>query len=753
MKRETATAYLMAILLLQGCTGGGAPTSTPTPAVPIPEVKVKVSNPLASKAVSVADAVTINASGELNKGTYQVGKHKITVDKNTTFTLAASMPIKGSAEPDLAAGTGTLTLSNSISFDGFPVPTKIEVKSHSASASLDFVGIIVTLINNSLPHPGQPASDPLANIVHKLDVSNAEISLRPDQPAEIGGVMFKLKPGSKFLFKDIKYTSQTNYQGHCTINLAGAQDLRAKFGDNDVTAKELSATLTTHVAAANGKLTFTLDDPKASHITLTSCKLASASDTIDLGASKLTPTQFQMVVTPGNWKDAAVTLAGHEDAQQVSVNIDQPGKKLTGNLPAVDANFYIALADNKASSVSLTVPGAVDANAVNIGWHQGNQNIDLDLTQAKLDQLSVKMPGAISVEAASGEFGLSELHWQQGSKAVSLKPKAGRTTAARIVLPSGLNIKSDGAKQLNCKVKLGPGVIDIATGGKKLTLDDLTGTADVAINGTDLNLKGAFSTTVIPRGGAFGIPGFDAELGAIGLQLSGQKTAVTFDNSKLLLSESELTELVQKHLPASTKINVDKELIQQTPWRYKAVTLKKVEVTKPSIQDIHFTGENNATANCSAPARLDGTVEKLHPIGALLRRNEGGADVKSWSAAAVISGPATAKFVVVPGKTLADSKVKADVGFELKKLDQTKLDWSGVSGSILGKAESGILTATLAAVKGYIGSHSIPLHTSIEKPLVKHSDPRMKMISIRSVKLAPTAKGVQILLSGSIALD
>lgn len=737
---------------LTGCTTGGAgsstaPTTVQTPSVQIPEVKVKVSNPLASKAMSVADSITVNASGELNKGNYQVGNHRIVVARDTNFTLVASVPLKGQSQPDLAAGTGTLTLSNSISFDGVAIPTKIEVKSHAASASLDFVGMVVTFVANSLPHPGETV-DPISNIVRRLSVSKAEISLKPEQPVEIGGVQFVIKPGSKFVFNNVEYASPTNYHGRCTIQIAGAQDVRAKIGDNEISAKSLSTLLTTKVTAQSGRTTFILEDPKWAHITLSDCHLKNPRESVQVVSCKLLPDRFEMALSSGNWKTAAMSLAGNVDAQQAALNIDSSDKKLTGNLPKVNADFDISMSDSK-KSVAVSIPGAVDANSVILALHHGDKDIDLKLTQAKLSQLQIKMPGTIAVQAANGEFGLSELHWKHGDKVVSLRPKSGNATSARVVLPAGINVQGNTAKPIKCQIKLGPGVIDIAAGGKRLTCDDMSGTADVSIDGTDLNMKGAFSAKVIPRQGAFGIPGFDAQLGSVGLQLSGQNTALTFDDTRLLLSESELSELVQNHLPKSKTVEVNKQLIEGTPWRYKNLVLKRIDITKPFVKDIKFAGENNATCTCGASAKLQGTVEKLHPIGAILRRNNG-ADIKDWNAAADVSGPAIAKFAVIPGATLADSKVKADIAFELKKLENAKLDWSGVAGSIVGKAESGVLSATLAALKSYIAGHSIPLHANVEKPLLKRADPRMKMISIRSVKLAPASKGVQIVLSGAV---
>jgi hypothetical protein len=148
-------------------------------------------------------------------------------------------------------------------------------------------------------------------------------------------------------------------------------------------------------------------------------------------------------------------------------------------------------------------------------------------------------------------------------------------------------------------------------------------------------------------------------------------------------------------------------------------------------------------------------VDKEHPLGALLRRNSDEPDTKPWSVSAVLGGPATVKFSVVPGHTFAEAKARANVGFTLNKLDKATVDWSAVSSGIAERAESAVLKALVAALRKHVMTKGIPLETTVTAPLFKHPDSRLSMLSIKSltVKPTPASGAMEVVASGYIELN
>ena len=353
--------------------------------------------------------------------------------------------------------------------------------------------------------------------------------------------------------------------------------------------------------------------------------------------------------------------------------------------------------------------------------------------------------GAKDVRAtvANGDLKLGEVTFvcdaralnTNGSLAISLKDKAG----ALLNVSQGEVIRGNKTLLIQ-KASLAPALFTLLVKAQDW-------------KNASLKIAGNLKTSATATGGAFGIPQFNATVGSLGLEMDAAKKRVTFDDCRVVLNSADVNQAVIAHLPKSKTVRLDKELIHQTPWRYKAVTAASLEVTNLHVAGLRLSSQNSASLSCSADAHVRGTVEKEHPLGALLRRNGDTPDTKPWSATGTLGGPATVKFAVIPGRTFADSKARAVVGLTLNKLDNARVDWTAVSSSIAGKAEGTIISALVGALKKHITAKGIPLETTVTTPLFNHPDSRLEMLTVKSLAVRPIAGGTEVVASGYIDLN
>lgn len=572
---------LFAILLVAGCGGGGGAggdSGKTHVAVVVPEVKLNVTNPLASHAVSLVSHVNVDAAGLLRAGSYRVGSHTLALAHDTPFTLRASVPVNGSSALDLASGDATLSVMSAVTVDGIAAPKTLTLKNHTAAADVDVVGTLLSAVMSRLPKPDsgegtEAAAEKLSESMAQLSVNSASFDMRTDAEAEVAGCKFHFTPGSQIVFKNVFYTDRNNFKGNCKISI-GAHKLNATIGGGALTMDSLKFACDASALATNGSTLIDLVTSSPSSLTLSGCAVTRGQKSLTIPSAALAPKTFSLNVKGRDWRHAALLFSG------------------------------------------------------------------------------------------------------------SLK----------------------------------------------------TGVA---------NAKAAF-----------GIPDFNATVDTLGLNLDDTRRRVTFENCRVTLAASDVNDLVLKHLPHSKTVKIDKELIHQTPWRYKNVSARSMDVSNISVSGLHLNAQNSATLSCSANARVTGTVEKEHPLGGLLHRNSStGPDVHEWLATGILGGPASVHFSVVPGKTFADSKARAEVAFTLNKLDKATVDWTGVSTSIAGKAEGAVLRALVGALKKHITTKGVPLDTTVVAPLFKHPDPRLEMLVVKSLTIRPTGGGTEVVASGYIDLN
>jgi hypothetical protein len=148
--------------------------------------------------------------------------------------------------------------------------------------------------------------------------------------------------------------------------------------------------------------------------------------------------------------------------------------------------------------------------------------------------------------------------------------------------------------------------------------------------------------------------------------------------------------------------------------------------------------------NAASDVAANGTVEKfeLHPFDRRLT----GWKVMTWSAKGHVMGTGNVAFQFLPGVTLADSTLKYKASCKMSIPDNLAVDWSGVSGDVLGNAERTVVQQVIKNAAYFTAEKGIPIESVGEVKPFK-ATVRSKRITVRSFSITSGQEGVVITLN------
>jgi hypothetical protein len=745
-------AVLFSLFCVNACTEAPKPEMHSVKA----NFNIKVQDPLLKQLTTATDNIDIEATGEFNPGNYEFQGTKMTIVEGTTFRFALQLPIK---DPNLIStqnASGQLQTSKPLQAAGVSLPQAIILSDGKVSGEVDLVRTMASFFFNLLQIQNLTQSDgsEVGQMIRTMHIETSKLALRPGAILKLGKSHLHIGPGSVITMNDLSVDKNLDYQGVCRIKLNFIGD-SAYIGEKVETALK-GGFITDCIAVSRKNSVLSLGPmPKqpAPKITLKDC-------TYRFGSQKTSSAHCDTsLITLNNfdWADNQ-----HDDVPSdyhFDANMGMTGTHLLLNYPTYSVDAVFPSTEQASMKMFRDASGhAIDfatqevlakTGAINI--HRPTTSIKLDLTDAKLGTIAFTKSGDVNFELHEGTSGLKAFEWSNGRRKFMLKTAGGSTIAITKGMAMALNKDRPGAKMqgtIPISVKLGDASLGNAK-GNILDFSKLNGKIVVDL-GQEVELTGMADFT-IAQCKILGDTPADVKVRGFKLTSRADKTAMSLTGCSVLLPKGTITSMIKKQIPDEKIFDLNQEIFEEKKWRYKHGMITKLTVRHATIQNLKLDAPNKASFSITGDVEVDGTVDKTGILAAF-KKDATKWDTRPWSASSPCTGTGSITFSLVPNKSLAASEMKYDLALQLPLPQNIDIDWKDVSGGLIRKAETSVISSYLNKCAPFHGTRTIPLDHSGTMKMFDAKNAKLQSIKITNFGLRPTPAGTEIDFVGEASL-
>jgi hypothetical protein len=430
--------------------------------------------------------------------------------------------------------------------------------------------------------------------------------------------------------------------------------------------------------------------------------------------------------------------------------LDYPTYSVDAVFPETEPAALKIFRDNTGHGIDFATHEVL-AKTADIKINRPTTSIDLALNDAKLGSIAFTKSGECNFQLSQGTSGLRAFEWSNGKRRFKLDTAGGSTIAITKGMAMALNTAHPGAKMLGTipiSIKLGNASLANAN-GNILDFSKLNGQIVVDLS-QEVELTGSADFT-IAQCQLLGDTPADVKVRGFKLTSGADKAAMSLTDCSVLLPKGRIAALIKKQIPDEKEFDLNQEIFEEKKWRYKHGMITKLIVRKPVVQNLKLVAADKASFSVDGDIEVDGTVDKTGLLAAF-KKDANKWETKPWSATSPCTGSGTITFTLVPNKSLADSDVKYDLSLQLPLPQNIDIDWHDVSGGLIRKAETSVISSHLNKCKPFNGTRTIPLDHVGTLKLFDAKNAKLQSIRITKFSLKPLPAGTEIDFMGEATL-
>jgi hypothetical protein len=699
-----ALVALFSFVCLSGCGGCNFVASLPS------EVVIPVKDPVIAKLVSIADRLEIKASGQLHAGDYVIRNTPVSIPQGTAFDLSFSVPLSGRPSINIKDATGSFTCTKELKLFGAPAPTHLEFSQGKISGDLQFIrslcGLLVELVNQQI-NPSQRTTHDIAGIVQEIKIEKLDLPLKDSCRLDLPGMQLVLGSGSILKLIGLTADQQFNYQGQCQANLnlkPGSVLVDEKDGVVvDLGTGRLAVNL--GIASAGGLLQVESqagqqsdNDISIQPVTLT-IRHGQNGCLVKCAAANLRSFSWSAAKRLGS-NDCTVNASGQLVLNGIAVSVKRPDSQLVFKIPQQASLAFMFQNNEQGRKFQLDTPAVIEATGIQLAAVQSDGAVSIAIDRAALGCSISSAPELTGVTLPKGDLEPRRIVWMNGDKKVEVSmPKGCKLSLTRNV-KLALNPTSEGIEG-KFPLSIHGGTTTIEGDNKEWTLNGINGDVVLDLKGKSTSITGKLNTVLEEKSQAFGgVTTFGIRLGSIKISSVEGHPEVQLGGCKIVIPRKVLAQIICAKLPQKRSFSVNKEVMQDSRWRYRNLIAREAHISDLKVQQFKFSGPNVLAFNGEADVFVRGTVERSSAgLLSLLERADTSGSWRQcpWSAAAHVRGAGNVQFVFNPGSSLADSSVDYAAIVQMAVPDDLNLDWSQVAppGDNLARVETGLVRGAL----------------------------------------------------------
>lgn len=728
-------AAVAVLVMASGCSQIVPPKRQVIPAV----VKMKITDPVLLDLAKATESVELVASGEFAPGNYDIKGIPLKVNEGTTFSLRLKTPIKNPNYLSAEDADGRLSTSQPLIIKGFSVPQAIELKDGKAIGDVDILKTVANFMLNVLEEQLtiNSENEDVRHLIGRMQVQKAVMRMRPNSFYEVGHKRLHFAEGSVVQLSDIAIDKDLNYQGTCDLHLKFLKDSEWIGERTDVLFNGGTGDLRLDARRINDVLTLTMLD-KHQRVTLDDCTFKWGKNKRSSAHAKHCVLSLGELTWRKTHKSAKpeLHLVSKMDLRNTHVIVKTDTQTTDAQFPdTVPAVLKVDVV-TPARETQFATLKTQTASVGTVEIHRPNTNLKIYLRNAAIGPIALDKFGELQFSLARGSAELDRLDWSTSKQSFTLETNG----ASTLTLPQGMELYSSGHPggarlTLPISVKLGSATLK----GKddSLRLSNLKGNLvvtvdpDVSIT-SNLDLSIADSTML-------GKHRVDVKARGLDLESSKGHALAHIKSCSVDLSEQALEEAITDEVPTSKTWTINKTF-PQSKWRYKNATIKTATVNNLHIDHMEHSGTNTIKFTASGDVSIDCSVEKGGLIAALKGKESKHYEVKPWSAKGHCKGEGTVKYKLIPGSSLATSKLAYQLEMKLPVPDDVEVDWSQVTSGLLEAAEHGIIVKELKKL-------TVPININTKVALADAKDQQWKGIALSKLVVTPSNRGAMISFS------
>lgn len=731
-------SLFMVIFALNGCT------SCTTQSVPL-HLSVEIKDPDLKSLVAVAERVDLTASGNLRRGTYHIGSKTLTVISKTQFSIDAAVPLRGSLSViEMTEASGMFKTSAPVRLNGVPVPVVLPFSKGVASAELSQIiaSFVVSVLQGSVGP--DPAHDSISHMHEDIHIKKATLTLRPGSTLEWHGNRLTFGQGSVIELSEAQCDDRFNYRAngrirldlaacsmpineHSSIRMRNAEmvafmEVSSKDGVLEMHQSNSPWQVQQPISMMAEELGVEKSIPVAGASSLSAMKLSGKTSAVSF---------YKFGIRKIRDKTAELSGAGQIRMADCALSFNGADEKVLASMPqGMTADLDFATSGG-ATDLSLNIADALEAREIEWVMHRGKSRLVVKIDRARLNHIRVKKGEQSALEIAEGTVTPSNLEWSSGKQSVTVQLLPGAKLAlSKGIKFAGAEVNSLVSSGVSFPVDVRLGSARIKTDAGKFECSGLKGRVNVDAGRHDIVLAGNLDLDVKGKADFLSSEPVNAHVGSLAVKASDEQISLSLKNCRLFLPLAPIKKSIKEGLPDKKTFNVNKVLFTNRKWRYRNFILKQVDVLEPQIQSIEFAQKNEIEFDGAAKIQATGTVERFSVERNLLAGKESAWEERPWQAEGSVTGKGRADYQLLPGKTLSESAIKYDAMFSMPVPKDLAVDWSTVSGGILGRSEQSLISEVILHADYFTPRDGITLKHSGRLPLFTKKDERLNALKV-----------------------
>jgi hypothetical protein len=736
LARSILTPLLLAALLA-GCSNNLVPPQKQSIRA---IAKVDVKDPLLRNITQATDTFELKASGVFHPGVYVIKNTSVHVDPNTKFTIELTVKIDDPAVISTENADGKLVTSVPLVIKGVSLPTSISLHHGTVSGDVDVAQtlgafFLTVLTNQDL---GQSNTDDTRKMVQTAHVEKAALRLKPGSTLNFGKKSIHVGKDSAIELTDVDVDSDLNYRGSALFDINFLKDSKWIGESCDVDFNGGQALVKLQAERKQNVFTLTLKEPHQA-LTLTDCLIRWGKNKGSFarsvrGLMSLDELTWQR---KDNSADAALHLLATMTLENTHLDLITDTQETNAQfVEKVPCQLQVDIDDQGHRSTQFATHTTEVASTARIDIKRPTTNLSIYLENAKVGPIAVDKTGRMEFSLDKGTAKLKQLDWSSAKRTFTLCTAG----ASLLSLPNGMELstsgKAGGAKMtLPVVLKLGNATLKGSKSEMKLSKLDgkmvITVDPDVRIS-SDMDFSFEKFALVDGRKADVKARGFD-------LQAEKGRAIATIKTCEIDWPQGTLGDALRKQMPTS-KVFEPHKLIQNQKWRYRNAVIEKVTLTHLDIDHLQSSGVNGVDFTVSGDVDVNGTIEKGGLLSTLMHTDSKHWETRPWTASGHCTGSGKVTYKLIAGNSLASSVLAYSVKMKLPIPDDVQLDWSQVSGALIGSAEKAIILS-------YMKKLDIPLDLAGKINVGGATDSQFDNVKISHLHSEPSDKGTKLTFS------
>jgi len=249
--------------------------------------------------------------------------------------------------------------------------------------------------------------------------------------------------------------------------------------------------------------------------------------------------------------------------------------------------------------------------------------------------------------------------------------------------------------QLSMPLELNLGTATINGTSGTFTLNDLNGRLLIKV-GKEVQISGDLDFR-LPQSSL--LCGYPVDITAQGLDLSvvNGRTNLELKKCSVMIPEGALGQTLEKKLPHTWTLDVDKPLTTDQKWRYRNAFAKTVMVTKFDIDKLSHHPPHGVSFTASGDVEVNGTVEQEKSSKAKMHDPDAWRTCP-WKLTGHVEGDGRVKYRFIAKDGPLENQLEYNLSMDLPMPSDMALDWSQVERGVLGIVERKVIVHHLRKI-------------------------------------------------------